>query len=354
MTTVRLIQPNEAASWNAYITAHKHASAYHFFAFKQAVELTYGHSSAYLAAFDDGAGGNIKGVLPLFIISGPIFGKTLVSIPFCDYGGILYDDEETGTLLLDHAISLLTKLSCNCLELRQTYPLPSFSALSSGKVETITAKVRMKLELPETSAKLFSSFPDKLRSQIRKPQKEGCTVRSGGEELLDDFYEVFVYNMRDLGSPVHSKKMMATTLRFFGEHARLFVVYKNSAPIACSLVIGEQKNLVNPWASFNKNFRAIAPNMLLYWSMLEYAVEKGYRFFDFGRSTMDEGTFKFKKQWGALPEQLSWYYIYRNKKPPINVKNSGRKKELFIKIWQKLPLEATKALGPILRKRIPL
>jgi serine/alanine adding enzyme len=83
-------------------------------------------------------------------------------------------------------------------------------------------------------------------------------------------------------------------------------------------------------------------------------VEKGYRYFDFGRSTMDEGTFKFKKQWGALPEQLSWYYIYKDKKPSVSVGGVSGKKELFIKVWQKLPLDMTRVLGPILRKRIPL
>jgi hypothetical protein len=31
--------------------------------------------------------------------------------------------------------------------------------------------------------------------------------------------------------------------------------------------------------------------------------------FDFGRSTMNEGTYKFKKQWGCEPTQLHWSEI---------------------------------------------
>ncbi len=353
MTIIRSINDSEAAEWDAYVAGHPASSAYHVFAFKRAVQETYGHDGIYLAAFDKETR-RIIGVLPIFKIKSILFGKTLVSIPFCDYGGILYDDEKIGALLLTQAKSLMKETRCDCLELRQTYPLPFLSAIPPGQVDSIASKVRMKVRLPGSGAELFASFPDKLRSQIRKPQKEGCTVRNGGTELLDDFYKVFVYNMRDLGSPVHSKKMMLNVLRFFGESSRLFVVYLKKTPIACSLVIGFNKVLVNPWASFNKNFRSIAPNMLLYWSTLEYAAENGYEYFDFGRSTVDEGTFRFKKQWGALPEALTWYYVYPEAQHPASVAADGNKKQLFIKVWQKLPLGVTRIVGPILRKQIPL
>jgi serine/alanine adding enzyme len=338
--------------WDTYVENHAHGSVYHRYAFKQAVEETYGHKSLYLAAFDDTLG-RIAGVLPLYIVSSLIFGKSLVSIPFCDYGGILYDQEQVGALLLEKALTLMKDGRYEVLELRQTFPLPFFPCAETEKCEVNTVKVRMKCGLPASSAALFESFPAKLRSQIRKPQKEGCSVKIGGRELLDDFYRVFVYNMRDLGSPVHPKKMMASMLHYFGERARLFVVYKDGVPVACSLVAAGNNALVNPWASFNKTYRACAPNMLLYWSMLEFAIANKYSFFDFGRSTRDEGTYRFKEQWGAVPEPLTWYFQYRDKKP-AGQNNDKKNKERFIAVWRKLPLVVTQVLGPVIRRHIPL
>jgi len=355
MITVRRTGEQDAAAWDAYIRKHPHASVYHCCAFKNAVERTYGHATAYLAAFDD-ASGEMIGALPLFLVKSMLFGKSAVSLGFCDYGGILYDDEATGALLFEKAINLTRECGLDCFELRQTFPLPflaPYMNADSPTVRVFSEKVRMKLALPKEPDILFSSFSAKLRSQIRKPQKDGCTVNTGGPELLDDFYAVFVYNMRDLGSPVHSKKMMENVLRFYGEQARLFVVYKGSRPVACSLAVGMGNALVNPWASFDKRFRASAPNMLLYWSMLEFAIQNGYTSFDFGRSTKEEGTYRFKEQWGARPEPLYWYYYSRRgeKSPSIG---GGANRGLFIKLWQRLPLAATAILGPIIRKRIPL
>jgi hypothetical protein len=93
--------------------------------------------------------------------------------------------------------------------------------------------------------------------------------------------------------------------------------------------------------------------MLLYWSMLEYAVQNGYASFDFGRSTKEEGTYRFKEQWGARPEPLYWYYYSRNGQAGVS-STSGAKRKLFIKVWQKVPLIVTQTAGPIIRKRIPL
>ncbi len=358
MISIKAISSDESSLWDAYVNVHPNASVYHCYAFRSAIEKTYGHKTSYLAAFD-GHHGTIVGILPLFFVSGALFGKNIVSLGFCDYGGILYDNEEAGKLLLEQAVSLLHSNKFDCLELRQTFAIPflqtqsTVSGVQRDRLHVSAEKVRMKLDLPDTAEKLFKSFDPKLRSQIRKPQKEGCIAKNGGIELLDDFYKVFVHNMRDLGSPVHHKSMMANTLGHFGKDARIFVVYKDNMPIACSLVAGMKKSLVNPWASFNKKYRPIAPNMLLYWSMMEYAIANKYESFDFGRSTKEEGTYRFKEQWGARPEPLYWYYLTRDKiSNPLE--GNSMKKELFIKVWQKLPLAVTKILGPIIRKQIPL
>jgi serine/alanine adding enzyme len=337
-----------ADQWDAYIAAHTHASVYHCYSFKTVIEKTYGHKGHYLAAKD---GQRIAGVLPLFYVKSIILGNALISLPFCDYGGILADDDSIARELLLRAVELSQKLKCKYIELRQTYDLPVFAGDAPFPALVNKEKVRMKMGLPESAEALLAGFPAKLRSQIRKPQKEGCTIRVGEAELLEDFYAVFAYNMRDLGSPVHSKGIMLNMLSCYGERCRLFVVYHSGEPVACSLVLGFRDTLANPWASFKRTSQKIAPNMLLYWEMLRYAIESGYRFFDFGRSTMDESTYKFKAQWGAEPEQLFWYRIGMDPNRRLRKKNV-KNRESFIRLWRALPLPLTEVLGPLLRKQL--
>jgi FemAB-related protein (PEP-CTERM system-associated) len=351
--SIHVEQFNEnSEAWDSYVLSHPDGSVYHLWFFKMVVEKTYRHKSHYLVAKDES--GTITGVLPLFYIPSFFLGKSLVSIPFCDYGGIVASDLESEKALLAKVIELKERLKADYFELRQTNQLHDIASdypHLTSKIDIVTSKVRMKVALPDTSDALFASFPAKLKSQIRKPQKEGCTTKCGGVELIDDFYTVFVYNMRDLGSPVHSKKMIENTVTLYQAKSRLFVVYQGDTPIACSCVAGSGDTLVNPWASFDRRFQKVAPNMLLYWEMLQYAVNEKYNYFDFGRSTPDEGTYKFKSQWGAQPHQLYWYKVGVEKSE--GAVTEGNKKG-FINVWQKLPIRVTKIFGPILRRQLHL
>ena len=94
--------------------------------------------------------------------------------------------------------------------------------------------------------------------------------------------------------------------------------------------------------------------MLLYWTMLEYACDNGFKEFDFGRSTPGEGTYKFKEQWGAIPERLHWQYISFAKEYIENDKSSKDKYSKFVPLWKNLPVSITKIFGPPIRKYIGL
>lgn len=212
----------------------------------------------------------------------------------------------------------------------------------------------MVLDIHENSELLMKSFASKLRSQIRKPIKEGLIAKIGGVELVDDFYHVFAENMRDLGSPVHSKKFIAETLKAFPKTANVFVVYGNQKPLAGSVAIGFKDTLSNPWASSLRRYSHLAPNMLLYWSMLEFACQQGYKRFDFGRSTPGEGTYKFKEQWGAKPEPLYWYRLSKSGDQSWGSQPDKNKMSKAIEYWKKLPVPLTKIIGPRIRKYISL
>jgi FemAB-related protein (PEP-CTERM system-associated) len=306
---------------------------------------------------------SILGVLPLVHFKHIIFGNCLVSLPFVDGGGLLASSQEAEEILLSEVIRLGRELGAARIELRHERLLASCNGASAFskenarkplKVATKSNKVRMLLNVPESSELLIGSFKSKLRSQINRPLKEGFASSIGGLELLEDFYEVFLVNMRDLGSPVHSVELMRNVLGEFAERSRIFVVYKSEEPVASALVVGFEKVLRNPWASSLRQYASSSPNMLLYLRMLEYACDNGYRIFDFGRSTAGEGTYKFKEQWGAVPAPLYWHHISLDGNLPDPQGPETEKFEMAARCWRKLPLIVTKIIGPSIRKHISL
>lgn len=355
---IKMMKTGDETAWDAYVVAHQYGSAYHQSAWGKAIQRTYGHIIYNLVAIDPGQ--NVIGILPLVHIKHFLFGNNLFSLPFVDLGGILADDVEVEKALLAKAMQIATEHSIPTIELRQAYALNESLLLSDtkfkldGNASQQAAKVRMLLNLPGSSEQLVNSFKSKLRSQIRRPLKDGLTAKIGGRELLDEFYTVFAENMRDLGSPVHSRKFIENLLIELPESSRIFIVYKDNTPLACSLTLGQGKALANPWASSLRKYSRLSPNMLLYWTMLEYACDNGFDVFDFGRSTPDEGTYKFKKQWGAKEQPLFWQTFSCQQETSKSSTADKSKFELAMQVWKKLPVSVSKILGPVVRKNIGL
>jgi FemAB-related protein (PEP-CTERM system-associated) len=216
-----------------------------------------------------------------------------------------------------------------------------------------THKVNMILDLPESQDALGKSIGSKRRSQIKRPIREGVSHKIGGKELLDHFYDVFCQNMRDLGTPVYSKKLFADILTTFEANARICVVYWEGKPVSTGFLMHYKDRLEIPWASTVRYANRISVNMYLYWQILSYAIEEGFKQFDFGRSSIDAGTYKFKKQWGAQPHQCYWYHYVPEGKALPDLSPDNESFGLAIKIWQKLPIGITKLIGPHIVKAIP-
>ena len=72
--------------------------------------------------------------------------------------------------------------------------------------------------------------------------------------------------------------------------------------------------------------------MLLYWSLLEYSSDHGYTTFDFGRSSVEASTYRFKAQWGAEPHQLHWHYWLREGEEMPGLTPDNPKYQLAIRV----------------------
>lgn len=337
--------PGAPAGWNDYLLQYGYDGFHLREEWASIFESSLQHKPHFLWAT---AGGRIVGVLPLMHVSGPIFGQYLVSMPYTSTGGVLADSDEIANRLVDEAAELADQLNVKHLELRHERFL-EHPRLNSAVAE----KVHMRLQLPATADELWDSLKSKVRSQIRKPRNDAdLTHQFGGLNLIDTFYDIFCRNMRDLGTPPFAKSLFVGILEEFLEEAEFCVVNYQGTPVASGLLIHGPGTTLIPSASALREYNRTSCNMLMYWHVLSRAIERGQSVFDFGRSSVDAGTHKFKKQWGSEEHPAVWQYYSRIGDVSDARPNSG-KYDAMISAWQKLPVWVTKLIGPSIVRGVP-
>lgn len=339
---IKLTKINEM-KWDAYVE-RAGVSLYYNSKWRHLIKKIFGHDSYYLFAVNEED--EIIGILPLIRQKSILFGDYLVSMPYFNYGGPIGDSIQVENQLIEETEKLRASLGCTHVELRD---IKERDTVNSAKMD----KVTMLLDLPHDPDELWKIIGAKRRSQIKRPVREGVEFCYGGEELLNDFYHVFSINMRDLGTPVYSKKFFKEIIEIFPEKTLIAVVKLKGEPVGAGFLIGHKGKLEIPWASTLRKVNKIGINMFLYWNILKTAIENNYQTFDFGRSSKDSGTLKFKKQWGAEPVQLYWNYLLPDGTALPEINPNNPKYKLVINIWRKLPVFVTKTIGPVIVKNLP-
>lgn len=348
--TVSLYE-GSADEWDRFVQTQTGALRYthcHLYGWRAVMQRALGHDAPYLVATDDSTGA-IEGVLPLVRVRSILFGHFLVSVPFVNYGGPI------GTLaavraLLTHAAALAESDGAKILELRSRYDV--------GEVAGFTVshrKITVLMDSSGGSEALWKRLPSKLRSQIRRPQKEGVTVQVGLDQARP-FYRVFSRHMRDLGTPVMPWSFFQSVAHQFPDSALFAVAYYEGIPIACGGGFNwgseAETEFEITWASALREYNRMSPNMLVYWELMKHVSDNGVNTFNFGRCTPGGNTHKFKTQWGTTDQSLWWYQHLAPGAQPMTEHSAGA--GIATRLWRHMPLGVANVLGPRLVRLIPL
>ena len=332
-----------AEEWDGFLRGVPESTACHLAGWDRAIGDVLGNEVIRLEAVDDE--GRRVAVLPLVRVRSRLFGDYLVSMPFLNDGGPVGDPEGCRRLA-EAAVQHARAADVDLLELRSRQPV-------SGEGLTQTdRKITVILDLPAETKTLWEDrFRSKLRSQIRRPMKEGMETRFGADQV-GPFYDIFARNMRDLGTPVLPRAFFEAIVGALPGHAWVGVVYHGELPVAGGFGTAWQGEVEMTWASSVREFDSLAPNMLLYWSFMERSIEHGMERFNFGRCTRGSGTHRFKKQWGGEDVDLPWAQWSKRGVAATPTPDGGAM-SLAVRAWQRLPLVITNRLGPVLARRIP-
>jgi serine/alanine adding enzyme len=337
---IHICAPDDRERWDKFVSGYPECTSYHRWAWKAVFEDVFGWPGIYLIAEQQGT---VRGILPL-IQQRCLMRSYLSSMPHLKGGGIVAESAEAENLLFQSAVSIAQKSDATYLELRHLieHDLPLIARKD---------KVGAVLAIEPEESKRLQGLDKKARNLVRKSLTNGMTAEFGGLEMLPEFYSVYRHNMRDLGSPSYSRRFFSEILRRFPNDSYICVTRLGSKVVAGAFMICFRETMEVAWASSYRNFLKLKPNMFLYWNILGFAAEQGYRFLDFGRSSRDSGTYEFKMQWGAVPSELHWCYWLNREAALPQTRADGM--QVARRIWRHLPASFTNVLGPTLIRHIP-
>ena len=328
--------------WDKFVWNNPECWHYHCIGWKQVIERSYGHRCYYLIGLNDN---EISGILPLTMIKSHLFGRSLTSLPYLDFAGLVANDPYTRDTLIDMSIRLARENKTNLIEFRQLHTV-------EGDFVTGTHKSTLVLELASDEEELFQSLSSERRNRIRKARNAGLSVDILGSEALPVFYKIWTENMRDLGSPAHSYSFFANIMLIFSDSAKVILVKSKENYIGAAICLFYRDKLTLPWVSSLRKAFHLYPNNILYWEAMLYAISKGCHYFDFGRSTIGSGTYDFKIRWGATAKPLYWQRINLEKNTSSGPEYENTKYKLAVTLWKRMPVSCSRFIGPIIRKYI--
>lgn len=299
--------------------------------------------------------GKIKGSLAVLIR------KTVPGLPFTMMYGCRgpvtdLDDRETMKDLIDGAKKLAKQYHSYVIKIDPDVPSTEtaytkmleelgFRLTGGGATfDAIQPQYVFRLNTEgKTSEELLMSLPQSTRRKVRAGAKKGVTVEIRGKEAVPDFARLMLETgVRD-GFVTREASYFENMLDNLGEHARLYMAYYEGQAIAGTLAIWYGDKVWYLYGASSNEHRNLMPNYMLQWSMIEWAVEKGCRIYDFrgvpGRVGEDHplyGLYKFKLGFGGdYVEFVGEMDMVLN--PPVNWMIT-KGKPIFMDVRKKLYL----------------
>jgi FemAB-related protein (PEP-CTERM system-associated) len=329
--------------WDLYVDQHQDASFYHLSGWKQLIEKVYRHKCYFLMWSQND---QIRGVLPLVEQNSLLFGHSLVSMPICVLGGVVADSPEISDELVRCAKSLADKLNVDYMELRGA--TEAATSCNEILVPEQQSHVMIGCALHDSSESILAGIKKKQRAVVRQSLNNGLTVKI--ESNVDNLYHIYSTSVRNLGTPVFPKQSFVELKKIFGSRCEIFTVSHQHKPISSVMSFYYKGHVLPHYGGGIAQARAFKSNDFMYYQLMCHAQKKGCHYFDFGRSKIDSGSYRYKKHWGMDIKPMCYqYYLVKSAQLPALSANNPKFK-MLIKLWQKLPLVVSQQIGPMLAK----
>ena len=335
--TVRCATDEDAAAWDAFVANAPNATFFHRFGWRGIFRDIFRLDPQYYIAEDNGS---VVGILPLVHQKSLLFGNALISLPFCVDGGPVAINPHIRAMLDEAAIRLMHATKAQSLEFR------SRTASCTDWTARKDLYATFAREISPNAEDNLRAIPRKQRAVVRKTLVGGLSSQI--DDNVDALFRVYSESVRNLGTPVFSKRYFARLRETFGPDCDIVVIREGAEPVSAVMNFYFRDTVMPYYGGGCRAARRNGANDFLYWEVMQRAAHRGYRRFDFGRSKAGTGAFAFKKNWGFEPEWLEYeYYLPPGLAPPDKNPNNPKYAAL-IAVWKRLPLPVANLIGPFL------
>ncbi|HSG50487.1 MAG TPA: FemAB family XrtA/PEP-CTERM system-associated protein [Rheinheimera sp.] len=331
------LKDERAAAWDDFVQAHQDGTFFHLSGWQQ-ILADIGHSCYYLYATQSD---DIVGILPLARVKSLLFGDALVSTPFCVYGGAVGHDSAK-RFLEQEAAKLASSLGVQHLELR-------YKTAQNNDFITRSQHAYFACELAEDAEQILANIKKKQRAVIRHALKEELSYTLDVDNA--DFYQTYSESVRNLGTPVFSKDFFKKIREVFPAQTEVLTVRHQHKAVSSVMSFYFKGEVLPYYGGGIAQAKSLKSNDFMYYQLMCHArADMNCDSYDFGRSKIDSGAYQYKKHWGMTGIELPYQYHLVKADSLPNLSPNNPKYQLFIKLWQKLPLAVSQWLGPKLSK----
>jgi len=195
----------------------------------------------------------------------------------------------------------------------------------------------------------LAGIKKKQRAVIRHALREDLQFTL--DENNDDFYRTYSESVRNLGTPVFSTAFFNKLRQVFPQQCEVLTVRHHNRAVSSVLSFYFNGEVLPYYGGGTNQAKSLKSNDYMYYQLMCHArTDKACQRYDFGRSKIDSGAYQYKKHWGMTAVELPYqYHLITAAKLP-NLSPNNPKYQLFIRMWQKLPLVVSQWIGPKLSR----
>jgi lipid II:glycine glycyltransferase (peptidoglycan interpeptide bridge formation enzyme) len=144
----------------------------------------------------------------------------------------------------------------------------------------LAPRVTVRVDLRRPPDTILAAMRARSRTYIRQAQRRGAVVREGGEDDLPIFCDLVEAISRRKGYSPYPRAYYEQIWRSFPGRAHLLLAEHKGDILASILLLAFGDTVSYKMGGWSGAHRDVRPNELLHWAGMQWARDRGYRYYD--------------------------------------------------------------------------
>jgi len=334
------VDPLAISNWNEYVLDTQFPSIFHTQNWLRVLHESYGYQPYYLGRLEND---RLVVSIPIMEVKSWITGTRGISLPFSDYCDPIISEKDNFSSCFGQMVDIGTERNWRYIEMRCEEDL-------MGSVSSWNWYYRHVLSLDKDESVIFKKIRANYRAKIRKAIKNNVrTEIFQTPDAMEEYFRLHCLTRKRLGLPPQPeiffkniyKEIISKNLGFVA------LALQDEKCLSGAIFFHFGKQAVYKFGAMDMKYQKLNPNYLLFWDLIKWLCNNGYRELCFGKTSSDnKGLIQFKDGWGTKQFKIK-YYRYDLKKHSF-VQNSNKSIETGYTLFRKMPVSLLKVAGKLL------